>query len=97
MAASVSSGFLLPEGKIIAIHENEIFGRKKRAPVSVQKTRSQAIDSFVELNEGDYVVHVNYGIGRFLGIDRIRAAGTERDYIQLEYADEETIFIPSSR
>ncbi len=94
ISASVSSGFVLPAQKIIAIHENEIFGRKKRIPASVKKSRSQAIDSFVELNPGDYVVHVNYGIGRYLGIDRIKAANTERDYIQIEYADEEKIFIP---
>ena len=38
------------------------------------------IDSFVELNPGDHVVHVNYGIGLFKGIQRIKAAGNERDY-----------------
>ncbi len=37
---------------------------------------------------------MNYGIGKFKGVDRIKAAGTERDYIQLEYAGEETVFIP---
>ena len=52
------------------------------------------IDTFVELNPGDYVVHVNYGIGLFKGIDRVKALGNERDYIKLEYADEETVFIP---
>ena len=92
--ASVSSGFVLSKFKIIAINENEIFGRKRHIPLSVKKSKSKAIDSFIELNPGDYIVHVNYGIGKFLGIDRIKAAGTERDYIQLEYLDEETIFIP---
>ncbi|MCL2293424.1 MAG: transcription-repair coupling factor, partial [Spirochaetes bacterium] len=92
--ASISSGFVFPKLKIIVITESEIFGRKKRIPLSVKKSKSQPIDSFIELNPGDYIVHVNYGIGRFLGIDRVKAAGTERDYIQLEYADEEKIFIP---
>ncbi|MCQ2604448.1 MAG: transcription-repair coupling factor [Spirochaetia bacterium] len=90
----ISGGFVLPESKIIAIQENEIFGRKKRTPASVRKVKSRPIDSFVELNKGDFVVHVNYGIGKFMGIDRVKSAGTERDYIQLEYADEDTIFIP---
>ena len=94
ISGSISSGFVLPDLKIMAIQENEIFGRKKRIPSSVKKSTSQVIDSFVELNPGDYVVHINYGIGRFIGIDRIKAAGTERDYIQLEYAEEETIFTP---
>jgi len=48
----------------------------------------------VELNPGDFVVHLNYGIGWFKGIERIKALGHERDYIKLEYADEETVFVP---
>ncbi len=91
---AISGGFVLPDSHIIAIQENEIFGRKKRPPASVKKVKSSPIDSFVELNKGDYVVHINYGIGRFIGIDRIKSAGTERDYIHLEYAGEETVFIP---
>ena len=90
----ISGGFALPEDKILVIQENEIFGRKKRAPSSVKKAKSEAIDSFVDLTPGDYVVHVNYGIGLFKGIERINAAGNERDYISLEYAGEETVFIP---
>lgn len=91
---TVSGGFSLPEQKIVCIQENEIFGRKRKIAQSVKRVQSRAIDTFVELNKGDYVVHINYGIGRFSGIERIKAAGTERDYIQLEYAGEETIFIP---
>ncbi|MBR0126057.1 MAG: transcription-repair coupling factor, partial [Treponema sp.] len=41
-----------------------------------------------------YVVHVNYGIGLFKGIERVKAMGTERDYIKLEYAGEEFAFVP---
>ena len=48
----------------------------------------------MELNPGDYVVHVNYGIGLFRGIERIKAAGNERDYICLDYAADDTIFVP---
>ena len=91
---AISGGFVLPDSQIIAIQENEIFGRKKRPPASVKKAKSSPIDSFVELNKGDYIVHINYGIGRFAGIDRIKTSGTERDYIELEYADEETLYIP---
>lgn len=92
--ASLSSGFTLPQYKIIALDENEIFGRKKRLPASIKKVKTASIETFVELNPGDYVVHISYGIGLFKGIDRIKAAGMERDYIKLEYADSETIFIP---
>jgi transcription-repair coupling factor (superfamily II helicase) len=99
---SISGGFALPGDKLLAIQESEIFGRKRRIPRSVGSARSASIESFVELSQGDFVVHVNYGIGVFLGIERISAAknppGTsarnERDYITLEYADEEKLFIP---
>jgi transcription-repair coupling factor (superfamily II helicase) len=90
----ISRGFVLPVLKIMVIQENEIFGRKKRIPHSVQKVKSKPIDTFVDLDPGDYVVHINYGIGVFKGIERIRAAGSERDYIHLEYADSEILYIP---
>ena len=94
LGESISSGFGIPELKILVIQENEIFGRRKHIPKSVKHVKSAVIDTFVELNPGDYVVHVNHGIGVFKGIERIRAMGNERDYIKLEYADEEFVFIP---
>ena len=91
---SISAGFTLPDARIIAIQENEIFGRKRRIPSSGSQAKSEAIDSFVDLSEGDYVVHVNYGIGRYHGIERMQAMGNERDYIDLEFADEEHVYLP---
>ncbi|MDY4707654.1 MAG: transcription-repair coupling factor, partial [Candidatus Treponema excrementipullorum] len=91
---SISAGFGIPSLKLLVIQENEIFGRRKHVPKSIKQVKSAVIDTFVELNPGDYVVHVNYGIGLFKGIERVRAMGNERDYIKLLYADEETVFIP---
>ncbi len=92
--SAISEGFAIPELKLKLIQENEIFGRKKYVPKSFGRVKSQAIDTFVELNPGDFVVHVNYGIGIFKGIERVHAMGNERDYIKLEYADEEFLFVP---
>ncbi|MCX7032273.1 MAG: DEAD/DEAH box helicase, partial [Spirochaetes bacterium] len=91
---SISAGFTLPEAKLMAIQEGEIFGRKRRIPRSVASAPSTAIESFVELEPGDFVVHVNHGIGVFLGIERIAAAGNERDYIEIEYAEGEKLYLP---
>ncbi|MDR1444424.1 MAG: transcription-repair coupling factor [Treponema sp.] len=93
-AAPLSAGFCLEDNRFLLVQENEIFGRRRRPPKSVKTVRSAAIDSFVELNSGDYVVHLNYGIGLFKGIERIKALGHERDYIQLEYLGDETVFVP---
>jgi transcription-repair coupling factor (superfamily II helicase) len=94
MATPLSAGFSLPDIKFMLIQENEIFGRRKRPPRSLRTVRSSPIDTFVELNPGDYIVHVNHGIGLFKGIERINALGYERDYIKLEYAGDETVFVP---
>jgi len=94
LAQKISTGFAVPGMKILLIEENEIFGRRKRINTSLKKVQSQVLDTFVDLEPGDYVVHVNHGIGRFCGIKRINAGGTERDYIELEYADEEFVFVP---
>ena len=85
---------MFSDEKILVIQENEIFGRKKNTPKSIRKVNSKPIDTFVDLTPGDYIVHVNYGIGLFKGIERVKAMGTERDYIKLEYADEEIAFVP---
>ncbi len=92
--ASISSGFALPEMKTLIIQENEIFGRKRKIPRTLGKLPTSPIESFVDLSPGDYIVHINYGIGIFKGIERIKVLGSERDYIKLEFADGETIFIP---
>lgn len=91
---AISAGFGVPDAKLLVIQENEIFGRRKYIPKSVTKAKSKAIDTFVELNPGDYIVHVNWGIGLFHGIERVKAMGNERDYIKLEYADQEYAFVP---
>ena len=91
---AITAGFRLPEAKLLVIQENEIFGRRQYVAKSVNKAKSKAIDTFVELNPGDYVVHVNWGIGLFHGIERVKAMGNERDYIKLEYADNEVAFVP---
>ncbi|MCL2520541.1 MAG: transcription-repair coupling factor [Spirochaetaceae bacterium] len=90
----LSAGFCLPSSKLMVICEHELFGRKKRTAGNIRKVSSRAIDSFIELNAGDYVVHINHGIGQFIGIERLKAAGSERDYIVLEYAGGDRIFVP---
>ena len=91
---AISAGFSISKIKLLVIQENEIFGRRKYVAKSVNKAKSKAIDTFVELNPGDYIVHVNWGIGLFHGIERVKSLGNERDYIKLEYADQEFAFVP---
>ena len=91
---SLTAGFSVEDEKVLVIQENEIFGRRKAAPASIRRAKSRVIDNFVELNPGDYIVHANYGIGLFKGIERVKTQGMERDYIKLEYADQDFVFVP---
>ena len=91
---AISAGFIIPDLKLLVIQENEIFGRRKYTAKTSSKVKSKAIDTFVELSPGDYIVHVNWGIGLFHGIERVKAMGNERDYIKLEYAGKEFAFVP---
>ncbi|MBN2352596.1 MAG: transcription-repair coupling factor [Spirochaetales bacterium] len=87
-------GFGLPDLKIMVIVENEIFRRKKRIARVLRGAETEKIDSFIDLEEGDFVVHLRHGIGCFLGIERVKSSSFERDYIKIEYADKELLFLP---
>ena len=93
-AKDISGGFSIPSSKIIAICDHEIFGRRRKAIKTISASNISPLDTFVDLNPGDYIVHLNYGVGKFERIDRIRAAGKERDYIKILYSGDEYVFIP---
>lgn len=99
LGEQISAGFTLNGSKIKVIAENEIFGRQAAAVARIKKTggldvQSKALDSVLELSAGDYVVHIQYGIGMFAGIEHIKTSTAERDYIKLEYAGGEYLFVP---
>lgn len=85
------SGFEWQGG--IFLTEKDIYGKSARS-LSIAKSSSKAIESFVDLKEKDYVVHVNYGIGKFIRLKRMTVAGHERDFLELEYADSDKLYVP---
>ncbi len=75
----------------------EIFGWSRPEPRrrKVQARSGKAPDAgYAEWQSGDYVVHVDYGIGRFDGMQRRTIEGTEREYLLVEYAGTDKIFVP---
>ncbi len=75
VAQEISGGFSIPSQKVIALCDHEIFGRRRQVVKTLHKVQTSPLDSFVDLNEGDYVVHVNYGVGQFIKIDRVSMSG----------------------
>ncbi len=67
---------------------------KQREISSKYKNSTQKIISYADLNVGDYVVHANYGIGIFCGIESISDKNVTKDYIKIKYAGTDVLFVP---
>ncbi|MDD4979869.1 MAG: transcription-repair coupling factor [Candidatus Omnitrophica bacterium] len=57
-------------------------------------TENFPVENFLDLDIGDYVVHTQHGIGRFLGLDKIKVAGTYKDHLTIEYDQQEKLYVP---
>lgn len=90
---TLSKGFEYPDIRFVVVADEEIFGtsRKKKGFVISKENR---IKSFAELKPGDYVVHVNHGIGRYVGINKIQVDGVTRDYLYIQYAGADKLYVP---
>lgn len=93
---SLSRGFIFEEAKLEILTEDEMFGEKKNR-TSYKKGKnvpSAFITSFSELKPGDYIVHVEFGIGIFRNLKKLNIGGIEGDFIQCEYAGGDKIYVP---
>ncbi|EKQ93219.1 transcription-repair coupling factor [Leptospira borgpetersenii str. UI 09149] len=92
--SELRNGFIFENQKILILSENDIFGREYKRKTRFKKQNSKALQSFIDLKEGDPVVHIHHGVGRFLKIERTNAGGKERDFLKLEYAGGDSLFVP---
>jgi transcription-repair coupling factor (superfamily II helicase) len=75
--------------------DNELFGWELPRPRRQKRTSSISPEvSYADLTVGDYVVHVDYGIARFAGLVYRSIEGKNRDFLLLEYADDDELFVP---
>lgn len=89
----LSEGFELSLKKILILTDHEIFGKSYRKKRQFKKKTSKPIESFLELKVDDCVVHVNHGIGIFKGIERMSAGGVLRDFLLIEYAEGDKLYV----
>ena len=91
----LSAGFELPAQKLIVLTERELFQQvRKKAPKRQTLSNAERIKSYNELKPGDYVVHVNHGVGVYEGMQTIENRGVKQDYITIAYQKDAKIFIP---
>src|SRR5579859_2203412 len=90
----LSRGFLWSDAKLAVVTDSEIFGRYKLVrPRRKFHQLAQPAD-WTELQEGDFVVHVQHGIGKYLGLKSLDFNGTKQEVLSIEYADEARLYVP---
>jgi len=93
LISPLKEGFELAERKTLVLTDHEIFGKAYRKKKHFKKKGSRPIESFLDLETGDRVVHINHGIGYFRGIERMTAGGVERDFLIIEYAGGDRLYV----
>jgi len=89
------TGFELPEANLVVITEGEMFQKvTKKRPRRQTMANAERLKSYTDLKPGDYVVHVNHGIGKFIGMQTLTVDGVHQDYMTIDYQDNAQLFIP---
>jgi transcription-repair coupling factor (superfamily II helicase) len=93
----ISGGFVHHEGRLSIVSEEEIFG----ARIKRRKKRAAAAGAFVsdlaDLQPGDFIVHLDYGIGKYHGLTKLPVNGVMHDVLNIEYKGGDKLYLPVHR
>jgi transcription-repair coupling factor (superfamily II helicase) len=92
--ARLRDGFVAPGFQLAVIPEHRLFHRRPGRAAAPGARRRGALRSFADLRTGDIVVHEDHGLARFAGFDTKTVAGVTRDYLELEFAGTDKVFMP---
>ncbi len=90
-AKSISAGFSYPENKTALIVQTKMHSSRKQR---YKHKAGMELHTISDLHTGDLVVHAMHGIGRFLGIHKLEMEGITKDYITIQYAGTEKLYVP---
>jgi len=98
LVGGLTQGFRLPEERLVLITTDEIFGTKRSHQTGARKSHpSHFISSLSELKQDDYIVHLDHGIGIYRGLKFLKVAGTEGEFLQLDYEGGDRLYLPVDR
>lgn len=92
MSGSFSGGFDYPENRTVLITQGRSMDSRHRK--RKKKNKAEEIRSLADIAEGDLVVHSGHGIGRFIGIRKLEFDDVTKDYITIQYAGTDKLYIP---
>ena len=92
---ALSAGSEWPSLKLAVLTEGQLSAPAMRKRQRVKKdSNRQKLQSYTDLSPGDLVVHEHHGVGRFAGIQRMPVDGVEKDYIKIDYAGGDCLYVP---
>ena len=92
-----SAGILISAVGLVLLTEDEIFGARRRTLRRPKYQRGAALTAFTDLEVGDLVVHEDHGIGRYLGLRTMSVGDRDGDFLLLEYAEGDQLYLPVER
>ena len=96
---ALSAGCEWPALKLAVLTEGQLTEKlsgSRKKPRAAKTDNRQKIQSYTDLAVGDLVVHVHHGIGRFAGMLRLPVDGVEKDYIKINYAGSDCLYVPAT-
>jgi len=90
-------GFVFADANLIVYTDHEFYGRVKRLRLPKDRFKGITPRELRHLNIGDYIVHVDYGIGVFRGLKKVDIHGHERECLQIEYRDKDMVYVRIER
>ncbi len=94
IAAGLHGGFQLPQLGLAVYTDHEFYGRVRRVRQRRRHKEGLTFRQLKTLMRGDYVVHVDHGIGVYQGLQKIAAGGFERECLVIQYQDQDKLFVP---
>ncbi|HSH00601.1 MAG TPA: transcription-repair coupling factor, partial [candidate division Zixibacteria bacterium] len=94
IVALFQGGFFCPGARIALLTDHQIFKRQYRRRQRKRFKEGVALTSYTNLEPGDYVVHTEHGIARYLRLETLTLDKRHRDCLQLEYADSDKLYVP---
>ena len=98
---ALSAGCEYPQLRLVILTEGQLLapvsGKAPRAVRQKKDSSRQKLRSYTDLTPGDLVVHQRHGIGRFVGMERIRVDGADKDYIKIAYAGSDSLYVPATQ
>jgi transcription-repair coupling factor (superfamily II helicase) len=94
----VRAGFRMVDAGVVVLSDHELFHREEvRTVLPRRRLESRAIDSFLDLTEGDLVVHVSHGIARYRGMQVLDKNGRSEEHLILEFREGTRVYVPASK